>query len=1065
MRLIVLVILCLAALPALAEKRVALVIGNDRYEAMRPLRNAANDADTVGAALEALGFEVAYERNRDKRRMERALEDLEYDGEGADVAVVYFAGHGFEVGGDNRLLPVDGDGESLETLMETSLSLGDIRSRVARIAPVAVVLVDACRVDPFEGATDGRAAIALKAGEAPGFAAVPRAEGTLIGFSTAPGAVALDGEGSNSPFAAALARHLSTTGLEVRSVLTLVQQEVYDRTRGAQLPYVESALPRLFFAAGQSDDLPERERLLLAMADLTPDLRAEVEQVASDAQVPLAPIYGALLAAELADASPTERGEKLAEAARAFNETQAQLRSLSASDGEVAELRDVAESQLSLGDFTGALDTLDKAIARDRASGDALAANLVSRRLSEADTLVLKAGFARTRLDYGEAIDALARASELHVELAGLVTQEEHRRARIDVARELGELRRLTGDGAGALAAFTEMLAAAQVLEAIAPSPEAARFVFLAHMNIGYAHMAGGRFDLAIDSFAEAVVALGRGDSKADPRQHELDLWQAEVAVGDTAMALGGYSAALKTYTRATERIIAVLPERPSEMEDLLNLSASYERLGDAQMAVGKPAEAFETFWKGLELFGDGSQVNAGQARVALQIGRIGTKAGRAALDDLEFTTARAYLERMVEFLRVLYEKDPQVVEVRQRYAAALASLGDAQMRELDHAAATRSLTDAIGLLEPLIALDPGNADYKFELAKARALYATQQSFENEWDSALDLYAEAIAAMDALFELNSANVVWMWDYADMHTARGQLAARRGKPEVALDDYAVAADYSSLLASFQSDSLRSKARHAQNLHRLGDVQIGLGYWEGAAETQNELVQVIRSLTAQELGRPDRRGELAMALMRLAEAETRLNRSDQIETWFADALTLFDAVLADGENYEAAYWGAFTEALWGDFARWSERPEEALRHHREALRRREDLLATGANRYHVEYLVSVSHELIANVLAETGQTAAAIAEHHLAMARRVKLLEEIPQDMGITRALFVSHFQLAELGETPLEHYRAGVKVLDRMEERGALSEEDAGWRDEMRQRIAALEVGKTPENQP
>ena len=101
-------------------------------------------------------------------------------------------------------------------------------------------------------------------------------------------------------------------------MLTLVQQEVYDRTRGAQLPYVESALPRLFFAAGQSDALTERERLLLAMADLTPDLRAEVEAVAEQADVPLAPIFGALLAADLTAATPSERAAGLSEAAQAF---------------------------------------------------------------------------------------------------------------------------------------------------------------------------------------------------------------------------------------------------------------------------------------------------------------------------------------------------------------------------------------------------------------------------------------------------------------------------------------------------------------------------------------------------------------------------------------------------------------------------------------------------------------------------------------------------------------------------------------------------------------------------
>ncbi|MBY6049955.1 caspase family protein [Vannielia litorea] len=1067
MRLLVLVILCITALPALAEKRVALVIGNDRYEAMRPLRNAANDADTVGAALEALGFEVAYERDRDKRRMERALEDLEYDGEGADVAVVYFAGHGFEVGGDNRLLPVDGDGESLESLMETSLSLGEIRARVAKIAPVAVVLVDACRVDPFEGATDGRAAIALKAGETPGFAAVARAEGTLIGFSTAPGAVALDGEGSNSPFAAALARHLETPGLEVRSVLTLVQQEVYDRTRGAQLPYVESALPRLFFAAGQSDALPERERLLLAMADLTPDLRAEVERVATDAQVPLAPIYGALLAAELTEASPTERAEKLAEAARAFNDTQAQLRALSASDGEVAELRDVADSQLSLGDFTGALDTLDEAIARDRASGDALAENLVARRLSEADTLVLKAGFARTRLDYAQAIEALARASALHVELAGLVTDVAHRRARVEVARELGELRRITGDGPGARAAFDEMLTAAKVLLVIAPSEEAALLVFQAQMEIGYAQMAAADFGGAIDSFATAIDALRATDQTG--KLHELNMWAAEVAVGDTAMALGSYRSALRSYTTANERITKALPEMPEDAEERLKLATSYERLGDAQMALGLSEEAFDTYWKGFDSVGNWGTVTKGdpalRSRMMLRIGQIGTKAGRAALVNKEFATALAYLERMVEFLRTAYEEDPQQVEMQQRYAAALASLGDAQMRHSDHAAASKSLTQAIALLEPLIALDPGNANYRYELALAWSLYGEQQVVDQQWDSALEYLAAAIGAMDDLFEINSSNAIWLWEYADMHQRRGRLAEQRERFAVAMEDYAVAARYSGIMSEFQADSPQGRTRHAQNLFYLGNMQITLGQWEQAAATQSELVALLERIAVEEPGNIMRVGELAMAQLRLGDAQGWLGQDAAAAEGFAAALEGFDAVLAERYDYNAWYWAAKTEEVWAEMERRYGRGEEALAHHREALRRREGLLEKRDNRWHIGHLVGLSHEQIGTVLAELGRKEEAIAAHRRAMEIRKALLLEIPQDMGITRTLFVSHFLLAELGDAPVQNYRAAVEVLDRMEARGALSEEDAGWRDDIRTRIAALEAEKNPEKQP
>ena len=94
-------------------------------------------------------------------------------------------------------------------------------------------------------------------------------------------------------------------------MLTLVQQEVYDLSRGKQLPYVESGLPKLFFASTASGQLPERERLLLAMADVTPDIRAEVEQIASDADMPLAPLYGALIGSDSAKLGETERMAKL----------------------------------------------------------------------------------------------------------------------------------------------------------------------------------------------------------------------------------------------------------------------------------------------------------------------------------------------------------------------------------------------------------------------------------------------------------------------------------------------------------------------------------------------------------------------------------------------------------------------------------------------------------------------------------------------------------------------------------------------------------------------------------
>ncbi len=184
---------------ALAEKRVALVIAAGDYDLIRPLTNPANDARAMEDLLKKLDFEVFVETNRDLRRMRRALEDFKEDAAGADVALLFFAGHGVALDGVNYLLPTDADPSSAERLAATSLSLSEAQDALKAVAPVAVVLLDACRDDPFAtGATaseDGRGAAALDGAEVPeppkgkpvpGLGRIGRADGVLFAFAAAP---------------------------------------------------------------------------------------------------------------------------------------------------------------------------------------------------------------------------------------------------------------------------------------------------------------------------------------------------------------------------------------------------------------------------------------------------------------------------------------------------------------------------------------------------------------------------------------------------------------------------------------------------------------------------------------------------------------------------------------------------------------------------------------------------------------------------------------------------------------------------------------------------------------
>ncbi|MES2816826.1 MAG: caspase family protein, partial [Pseudomonadota bacterium] len=345
---------------ALAEKRVALLIAADDYRNVRPLENPSNDARALEAVLEQLDFQVYIETNRDLKRTRRALEDFKEDAAGADVALLFFAGHGVAIDGVNYLLPTDADASSAARLAETSLPLSEAQEAIQSVARIAIILLDACRDDPFAGGgTEGRGAAALEDDPPtapkpkPGLGRIGRADGVLFAFAAAPGETASDGDGQNSPFTSALVRHFATAGVELRTALTLVQQDVYDRSRGKQLPYIESGLPELIFISGQGV-LPERDQLLIAMANLTPDIRAEVEYLATARNLPLAPLYAALLSADLDAQTPEERASMLIEAAQSYESFQSELQKFQSDDPRVAALRAQAEEQLTLGAFDAA---------------------------------------------------------------------------------------------------------------------------------------------------------------------------------------------------------------------------------------------------------------------------------------------------------------------------------------------------------------------------------------------------------------------------------------------------------------------------------------------------------------------------------------------------------------------------------------------------------------------------------------------------------------------------------------------------------------------------------------
>jgi uncharacterized caspase-like protein len=234
-----------AATPALAEKRVALVIGNSGYENAAELSNPANDASDIGAALNDLGFEVVVGIDLDNRGMRDKVREFGSALRGADVAMLFYAGHAMQVNGRNYLAPVDTRLEYESDLDFETIPLQFIQRQMEREAKTQLIFIDACRDNPL---TRSFQAASRSNGAGKGLAEEKLStSGILIAFATSPDRVALDGRGRNSPFTRALLDNIRRPGIEISTLMTDVRVQVREDTNGEQIPWINSALLGRFY--------------------------------------------------------------------------------------------------------------------------------------------------------------------------------------------------------------------------------------------------------------------------------------------------------------------------------------------------------------------------------------------------------------------------------------------------------------------------------------------------------------------------------------------------------------------------------------------------------------------------------------------------------------------------------------------------------------------------------------------------------------------------------------------------------------------------------------------------
>ena len=241
--------LVMSASAAVAENRMALVIGNSNYATVTALPNPANDAKAMTKFLSSAGFQVMQAPNLTQSDMRKTIGNFAsmVAEKGRDtVALVFYAGHGLQVDGENYLVPVDANIQREADVPLQAMRLADVMNAMAAVpSKTLLVILDACRNNPFSeiNKTTGR-----------GLAIVDAPTGSLVSYATAPGTEALDGDGANSPYTSALLKIGQEPGLPIEQALKRVRLAVNEATNRQQTPWESSSLTSefSFFLSGRA---------------------------------------------------------------------------------------------------------------------------------------------------------------------------------------------------------------------------------------------------------------------------------------------------------------------------------------------------------------------------------------------------------------------------------------------------------------------------------------------------------------------------------------------------------------------------------------------------------------------------------------------------------------------------------------------------------------------------------------------------------------------------------------------------------------------------------------------
>ncbi|MBN9036558.1 MAG: caspase family protein [Rhizobiales bacterium] len=810
---------------------VALVVGQSGYASLPPLANPANDARAIGQLLSGLGFDVDTVADADARKLDRSLDRLVEDAADADVALIYYSGHGIEAGGEDFLVPVDADAGALDAAAQRLVPLSRAIEALRRTVPVTIVLLDACRTSPFPPG----AAVRLDAGAAPapvaatGLAA-PRGAvaltrqaapeddklGVVIGFAAAPGEAALDGEpGGNSPYAAALLKHLPAGGYAFGDVMTMVSEEVYLATNGRQTPWTNAGLRRLLYFGrsaepAEGDDAAirgERRKLLLTIAETPLATRGMVEQVAAGSGVPLDALYGMLKVLEVdTSGGQGDLAAQLQAGAEKLAGFMAERDAQTRQDPDLIRLAGLAERAEREGAMALALDYRARASARADeidAAVDEAEANVEARRRELADAYRGHAETAILNFDY-------ATAAERYLAAAGQIARWDGEAA-LNYVLSAADARADQGWYRGENAALGQAVDLyRQALASPVATADRARTAAI-QTNLGIAYTMLGERETGTQSLRMAIAAYGE-TLKVFTRKRSPEGWATtQINLGNayrTLAARGGGEAELRAAQQAYEGAQQVFTRK----RDPRVWAGLQSNIGNVQYDRAERSGDIKLYRASVQSLRDVTRIwtretgvldwARGAANLASSLTALGARTGD-----------RAALEEAVGLYRAVLEVKPRD-RMPAEWASAQNNLGSALMELSALEEGTGAYREALEALELALSARDRQAD---PVGWASASYNIGRVllFLGRREASVPRFGEAVAALRAAAAaLDPAQMPVQW--ARARSVEGEALVEIGERS---------GDAASLRAARQAFLDAAVTFRAQGMGESGQ-----GFWE-------------------------------------------------------------------------------------------------------------------------------------------------------------------------------------------------------------------------------------------